>query len=301
MAEINPTALRALRKRKNLTLDDLAEMSKVDRGTISKIETGKRANPNASTLRKLAGALGVEAHELSSSDADASTRFELASKSQMNVRMAHDARNALHLTALRYGVKPNHILHLAPFLFQWAAEASLNWRRERLAEIDAKLDALSNIAPPKHLSGVVTDHWRGSDILEEERRSIAKRDLFGLLISEEALPISYEESEQNPMAQFLQAVAGSLGEGVTFDHWSPHWSHPGYTLGKAEALEVVGNDEEAAQEIVSGYAPLHELPKEVREQGPQAVAHWAIETGKKKLRELIDVDALMLELGVDDE
>ena len=73
------------------------------------------------------------------------------------------------------------------------------------------------------------------------------------------------------------------------------------TLGKTEALELVGGDEQAAQQIVDGYAPLHELPKEVREQGPNAVAHWAIETDKQEFRKLIDVDALVFELGIDDE
>ncbi len=301
MPEINPKALRVLREKKSLTLDELAVKSKVDRGTISKIETGKRTNPRPSTLRKLAKALGVEPDELTGSDIDEIERSPLSPKSQMNIRMANDARNALHLTAARYGVRPNHILHLAPLLFRWAAEMSLKHRMERVIEIEANLDALSGAAAPNHLSGVLTDHWRGSDILDEERRSIANRDLFGEQISDNSVRVGYEESEQNPMAQFLKSISASLGDDVDFEHWSPHWSQPGYTLGKTEALELVGGDEQAAQKIVDGYAPLHELPKEVREQGPNAVAHWAIETGKLELRKLIDVDALMFELGVDDE
>lgn len=301
MPEINPKALRVLREKQSLTLDELANKSKVDRGTISKIETGKRTNPRPSTLRKLAEALGVEPGELTGSDIDETERSPLSPKSQMNIRMANDARNALHLTAARYGVKPNHILHLAPLLFRWAAEMSLQWRRKRLAELETQLDALSNIVTPKHLSGVVIDNWRGDEVLADEQRSIDSHDLFGVLLKDDSLSANYEESEQNPMAQFLKSIAASLGDDVDFEHWSPHWSQPGYTLGKTEALELVGGDEEAAQQIVDGYAPLHELPKEVREQGPNAVAQWAIETGEKELRKLIDVDALMLDLGIDDE
>ena len=301
MPEINPRMLRALRDRKNLNLDVLAAKANVDRGTISKIETGKRTNPRPSTLRKLAGALGVEAEELTSSHIDEAERSPLSPKSQMNFRMANDARNALQLTAIRYGVRPNHILHLAPLLFRWAAEMSLKHRMERVTEIEGHLDALLGAEAPKHLSGVLTDHWRGGEILDEERRSIANRDLFGEQVSDDAVGVSYEESEQNPIAQFLNSISASLGDDVDFEHWSPHWSQPGYTLGKTEALELVGGDEEAAQQIVDGYAPLHELPKEVREQGPNAVANWAIEIGKQELRKLIDVDALVLELGIDDE
>lgn len=301
MPEINPKALRALREKQNLTLDELANKSKVDRGTISKIETGKRTNPRPSTLRKLAEALGVEPGELTGSDINETERSPLSPKSQMNIRMANDARNALHLTAARYAVKPNHILHLAPLLFRWAAEMSLQWRRKRLAELETQLDALSNIVTPKHLSCVVIDNWRGDEVLADEKRSIDSHDLFGVLLKDDSLSANYEESEQNPMAQFLKSIAASLGDDVDFEHWSPHWSQPGFTLGKTEALELVGGDEEAAQQIVDGYAPLHELPKEVREQGPNAVAQWAIETGEKELRKLIDVDALMLDLGIDDE
>jgi transcriptional regulator with XRE-family HTH domain len=300
MPEINPKALRLHRDRKNLTLDDLASKATVDRGTISKIETGKRTNPRASTLRKLAEALGVEPGDLTSLDISGTERSPLSLKSQMNFKMANDARNALHLTAIRYDTKPSHILHLAPLLFRWAAEMSLQWRRDRLAELESQLEALSKSSLPKHLSGVVIDNWRGDEILDDEQRSIDQRDIFGQLLNEDSFTASYEESEQNPMAQFLNSIAASLGDDVNFEHWSPHWGHPGYTLGKTEALELTGGNESAAQQIVDGYAPLHEMPKEVRDRGADAVAAWAIETGALKLSNLVDFDAILNEMGISD-
>jgi len=301
MPEINPKTLRVLRERKHFTLDELSTMAKVDRGTISKIENGSRINPRPSTIRKLAEALGVEAQELASADIEETERSPLSPKSQMNIRMGNDTRNALHLTAIRYDVKPSHILHLAPLLFRWAAEMSLQRRRERLAEVTKHLDALSKVEAPQHLTELVSNNWRGDEALFDEERSINKRDLFGLLLNDDSLAEDYEESEQNPMAQFLKSISASLGDDVDFEYWSPHWSQPGYTIGKAEALGLVGGDEGAAHQIVSGYAPLHELPKNVRDQGPDAVAHWALETGKQEMRKLIDVDALMVNLGIDDE
>lgn len=301
MSEINPNALSSLRRRKNLSLDDLAAKSKVDRGTINKIETGKRLSPRASTVSKIAEALGVEPEALYSTDFDGEAQSPFTPKSQLNFRMANGARNALHLTAMRYGVNQSHILHLAPLLFRWAAEQSLEWRRERLTEIEAQIAALENAKLPRHLSGVLTDHQRGSDIADDERRSIQRRDLFGQLLDDDSLGYSYEEEEQNPMAQFLKTVASSLGSDVAFDHWSPRWGNPSYEMGMEEALELVGGDDKAANEIVRGYAPLHELPKAVRDKGAAAIAQWAIETGDKELRNLVDFDVLFDGLEVEND
>jgi ribosome-binding protein aMBF1 (putative translation factor) len=50
--------LRRERERQGLSLTDLSERTGIDRATISKLETGKIANPTVGTLRTLAGALG---------------------------------------------------------------------------------------------------------------------------------------------------------------------------------------------------------------------------------------------------
>jgi len=50
--------LRSERKRQRLSLTDMAERTGIDRATISKLETGKIANPTIGTLRTYAKALG---------------------------------------------------------------------------------------------------------------------------------------------------------------------------------------------------------------------------------------------------
>jgi transcriptional regulator with XRE-family HTH domain len=52
--------LREIRLRRGLSQADLSAITGVTEFTISEIESGKRANPRPSTLRKLARALGVE-------------------------------------------------------------------------------------------------------------------------------------------------------------------------------------------------------------------------------------------------
>lgn len=60
---VDGETLRSLREGYPLTVRELAEMSGVSLTTISGIENGHRS-ANPSTVRKLAGALGVEPHEL---------------------------------------------------------------------------------------------------------------------------------------------------------------------------------------------------------------------------------------------
>jgi transcriptional regulator with XRE-family HTH domain len=56
--------LREIRLRRGLSQADLSAMTGVAEFTISEIESGKRANPRPSTLRKLAQGLGVEVTDL---------------------------------------------------------------------------------------------------------------------------------------------------------------------------------------------------------------------------------------------
>ena len=61
--EVDGTRLRRLRRERALSQRDLSRITGVAFDTISRLETGKqRAQPR--TLRKLAEALGVEAHQL---------------------------------------------------------------------------------------------------------------------------------------------------------------------------------------------------------------------------------------------
>jgi transcriptional regulator with XRE-family HTH domain len=57
--------LKALRKRRALSLSELAQMSNVSRVTINRIENGKQ-KPLPRTIRRLAKALQVRVEELTS-------------------------------------------------------------------------------------------------------------------------------------------------------------------------------------------------------------------------------------------
>jgi transcriptional regulator with XRE-family HTH domain len=57
--------IKALRKRRALSLSDLAQISNVSRVTINRIENGKQ-KPSPRTIRRLAQALQVQVEELTS-------------------------------------------------------------------------------------------------------------------------------------------------------------------------------------------------------------------------------------------
>lgn len=50
--------LRAAREAKGLSLSDLTQLTGMDRSALSKLETGKRANPTVETLVRYAEAVG---------------------------------------------------------------------------------------------------------------------------------------------------------------------------------------------------------------------------------------------------
>jgi len=60
--------IKKLRQQQALSLSDLAELTKLSRVTINRIENGKQ-NPMPRTIRRLAKALGVSVQELTSEEA----------------------------------------------------------------------------------------------------------------------------------------------------------------------------------------------------------------------------------------
>jgi transcriptional regulator with XRE-family HTH domain len=61
---IGMSHLRAWRKKRGLTQEQLAEQSGIDQGTISALETAEDPNPTWKTLQRLSAVLRVKADEL---------------------------------------------------------------------------------------------------------------------------------------------------------------------------------------------------------------------------------------------
>lgn len=293
MPRINPQNLRLLRNQANLTLDRLAEKSNIDRVTISRIENGATRNSRSHTLEQLARALGADVKVLIGPDITGDERERKPNKwkSKYEAELTHDVRNALALVALRYRVSPANILQLAPFLFLWAAEKSLAQREEKLDEIEQGWEALQDISLPGHLPHTVTGSTGGGQkAIEAERRSIAARDLFGYTLDfEDDLPDHFDDEKANPFAVFLSGLASETRGQAEFEYWSRYFDGPEFSLAPEMAHALVEGDSEAATQIVTGAAPLHEIPADVRKEGGSAIAEWARARGEEFSKSLEEI------------
>jgi transcriptional regulator with XRE-family HTH domain len=293
--KINAGNLKRARQALRLSLDDVAKMAKVDRQTVHRLESGRTTRCRANTLNKLASALRTSAAALTGPDQD----FESVAseprvpKTQVNLRLSNDVRNAINLMAVRYGVKGAHIVALAPYLFHWAAEASLAHRKQAMTRVEEAEDAYTR-SVPEHIRSGYPFRWDVENALERERRSIRERDLLGTIVDEFQ---EYEEkegltasSDGNPFAIFLRSLTEALPEGAQFHAWS-EYGGPTFEIGKGEALELVGGVDESAHYIVSGSVGLHEVVQDAGKSDPQELSERVLVLGRQRKAELDELFA----------
>lgn len=285
MARINGKILREIREEKKLTLSQLAEKAGMDAGTIHRLEKGSRlGRSRGTTSKKLAVALQIDEAVLSGDAPKPLARHNpVVAKDQLNLRIDNAARNALVIVSRRYGVTQAQVVEIAPLLFFIAAEQSLQARRRVLSEIEdtkCKLEEIRNSV--RHLPNEIVN-WAQPynpfeyDLVNIERRSIESNDVVGKIIQSEA-PIQpseeWNESEANPFWAFINNMLTRLPGAASFEGWSSE-DAPIYEICLADVTELVGGDTDAAKAIVTGDAPLHEMPKEIRAGTPKSRAEWS--------------------------
>jgi transcriptional regulator with XRE-family HTH domain len=264
MDMINPIRLKGLRRAKRWTQADLAERSKVDKQTISLIERGQRRDVRRNTIESLARALGVEAANLKSKTPI--VEIEQEPRSAMTFRLDGAPRNALTLASMRYGVRAESIVELAPFLFTWAAEMSLRRRVEQVSALEQARSTLQELqSEVPHLDSQLT-YWSAfDDIIAAEQKNIAARDIFAFTMEGDdfvpGVAADFKESE-GPIVGFLRGLAEQIEPDAEFASWHP-MDGPNYAICREEALKLVGADEDLANEIIAGNVSLHEMPPEL--------------------------------------
>lgn len=304
MAVINSTIAKRERFKLKLSLEELSKRAGVDKATLHRIEGGRMKRNAEHVVTRLAKIFGMEADQLTSATAEAAEAVEdgpFSYRSQLNVRLSHESRNALALVSKRYAVKPLEIIEFAPLLFHLVAAETLAERAARLERLRAarrEVESLGNAFP--HIAERLVNDWTGEDLDRREERSIRARDLRGDLLDEgadfvDARPLEYDSSVQNPFMQIvgkrLAAIQAEGGARDALEHWS-HGAGPRYEICRDEALELVGGDAEACEAIIEGRVAIHELPKELRAGGQvEARVRWV----KERAAELAARDAQWLE------
>jgi transcriptional regulator with XRE-family HTH domain len=268
MAWVNPIILKTLRRRRGWSQERLAEMAKVNKQTISRIERGEPENPRENTIKRLAHALGAEPAQLTleavTPESDHSEPVRRARPSGFGV--SKNANNFLYLISERYLVRPWQVMELAPLLFCWAAEMSLHERRRRLTKLEEACQAarvlekgMPHLPPPNFIYS--------EEKIAAESRSIDAHDIFGMCFGDddfsEGPSHSLGDGEDNPFAVFLAKLVEQISDVATFEGFSPI-DYPCFEVCREEALEIVGGDETLADRILSGVVNLYEMPKDLQ-------------------------------------
>jgi transcriptional regulator with XRE-family HTH domain len=274
MPKIDPNALKHLRSAKGWSQEELAERTKakdgpkIDKQTIWRLEQGGHTNTRDRTIQQLARALNADPAVLTGQaklpNLDDDAGYFLMSK--LNFRVSYDAHNALFLVSERYNVTHQEIVELAPFLYCWAAEASLQQRRDRLEKAEAALEGAKSVeADIRHLPS--SDFTSSEEKFAIERESIDSHDIFGMALNDDGSlsnDATYNEGTDNPFAVFLSDLAQDVGPTVSFEA-CPFRGFPEYRVCPKEAGLLAGGDSELAEEILTGHLLLNEMPKELRQ------------------------------------
>jgi transcriptional regulator with XRE-family HTH domain len=284
MTKIDPAALAHLMERKGLSLQDLANMSKIDKQTLWRIKTGQMRKSRDHTVHQVASALKVDPKVLTGEEPvppqEGNAEHEMDT-TQLNVRISNQARNALHFVEERYNVGVWKVLELAPLLFCWAAEQSLARRRKLLDELEQTHRMARNLEKQFGHISFPTDPPALAASIEAERESIESKDIWGTNIADD---YGSGASFLNPFEDFLSEALSEFEDVIEFEG-CPDFDYPVFSVCPQEAEDFVGGDKELSQRILSGLIALHEMPKNIRNEGTaQDRARWV----KEKLNEFLD-------------
>jgi transcriptional regulator with XRE-family HTH domain len=266
MPKVVPFVLKQLRKTRGWTQEELANRAKLDKQTICRLEaeSSGQAETRQRTVDGLANALKADPSVITGKTPLAETQDDegpLTQMSRLNFRVSTQARNALYLISERYNVSQSNIVELAPYLFCWAAEASLRQRKERVARAESALQAMRD-------ADSAIDHLETSDFseiqrkIEAEKDSIKFHDIWGK--GTEFAAHSTDWAFDNPFAVFLESLANDIEGDTTFDEYAMG-GFPFYRVCPEDALDLVGGDAELADAILDGRIVLHQMPKELCE------------------------------------
>ena len=307
MARINPITCRNQRMKLRLSLAELARRSNVDKGTIHRIENGRSQRTRGNVVTNLARALNLEPAVLTAAEAELDAEplsDEFFGRSQMNMRISHEARNALTLVADRYGVRTHNIVELAPLMFLILAEDSLRTRSTRLEELRDARESIEKLGLRfPHISERLVNDWNATEIEDLEARSIARSDILGKILDSEPTQsdtrrLDYDDGYHNPFVTHLRERLGLAEPAGEFIHWYENAS-PQYAICKSEALAYFGGDEKIAEASVDGMFGMHEIPKELRSNA--AIAE-RVEWAHGKVRQVdeqmhIELEKIHLEMA----
>jgi transcriptional regulator with XRE-family HTH domain len=269
MPTIFGEVVKKLRKGKGWSQATLAEntqqgrLPKIDKQTISRLERRKETKSRTRTVQQLARALGVPPQVLMGEVPSPQPSADPIPKNLLRTPISDSHRNALHLVAFKYNVAIHQIVELAPFLFCWAAEASLQQRQKTLQRVINAYEAAREVEKTiGHIPEGRPQDETLEAVIKAETESIDRDDLFGFALADDPDIGGGSPNFDNPFELFLRSLAEDVGNGVTFEYLSP-FDAPQYRVCAEEAAFIVNGDADRASEILDGQVSLHELPQDL--------------------------------------
>jgi transcriptional regulator with XRE-family HTH domain len=212
---INPQALRHHRAKQNLTQEALADAVGCRKDTISRWERGKSKKVRPRLRDTLCQTLHVDWDDLCRSPGEVSRP-----EAQLNLRINREARTALDLICIRYGIHRFQVINLAPLLFLILAERSLIERSRSINELEERTANVQNTLDNglSHLGlEARATHEEEANPLDRERASIAARDIFG---DETLFGFSEFDYRENPFCNYINELCRGLPEGAIGEMFS---------------------------------------------------------------------------------
>jgi transcriptional regulator with XRE-family HTH domain len=278
---IYPKVLKAYRKKKHWTQEQLAEGTKgrdrISLPTIKRIESTKEDSYSANdrVAKALSKALGVTIEQLSQpSSKDKNFEASLLDIGYQPLRTMVDPETSLAFDMVSdiYGVSKRSQIEMAPLFMALLAEASLAWRRERVDEIEEAANRLWDLGGG-HFS-FANAAYSAVDGAHAERKSIAKRDMFGEDVGNEAFDFGFDPSENNPFADFLEHLAKKIeAKTISFDKtlgWKTSEGLPNYRIGADIISQLTGDDYDAEYALLRRHVRLEEVPDDLLDEEKKA-------------------------------
>lgn len=266
---ISGSALRELRKRAGLTSQELADKAKLSQKQISRLESNAlNAGVRERTARQLAAALQTTTDVLSGAGPLPPVRPKPGKVAVSNF-ISHSSRLGIELLSRRYGVSAQEVINLAPLMFVLLAEGSLRWRSEKLEEVEAAADQLTNLARTSHLA-FAHAAYRVSDAANGERSSIRKADLFGDQLDEDTYHFGYDPRTGSPFAHYLAALAAEHDSSViSIDEvgGEEDGKYPSYSVCDEDLEKITSGSKWGQLVLRFGHARINEIPHELLNEG----------------------------------
>ncbi len=279
---INPQRLLRLRKQRGLTRAKLGERSRVNARTIQRIEnSGQPYKAHATTLERLADALGVEKGELTNPAPFELREQEKAGRVSISAGVSPGVRLAYDMVKRRYGVGPDLIINNAPLLFTLHAEASLARRQAMLQEVNEALGMMKERAYKTGLLGFL-ETAEVDKASSAEAESIRKADLFGEWLLDDFWKRRggsglkpFNKTTDNPFANYLRDQVDELDNaGIVYVEQEElgflyrgggGQRLPDYEICRDELESLTGGSRSALRALTFGDVRLADIPTELME------------------------------------